>query len=185
MSNAIPAGDLLVKRGNKIDLVCQACGFQGESINHIVFGCFIARQVWALANVPHPENGFDLISHYAIFHLLLLMMKNESISEEVRNCIPWIVWYLWKYRNEIIFEGKQVSAIDLVVKIKEEAEFWLMAQKNEKLREKEDLEAKTVVMKSWSAPPTGWLKCNIGVFRNKLQNNCGSAWVLRNEKGKV
>ena len=129
MSNAIPAGDLLVKRGNKIDLVCQACGFQGESINHIVFGCSIARQVWALANVPHPENGFDLISHYANFHLLLLMMKNESISEEVRNCIPWIVWYLWKYRNEIIFEGKQVSAIDLVVKIKEEAEFWLMAQK--------------------------------------------------------
>lgn len=106
ISNAIPIGELLVKRGINLDPVCQAYGFQGESINHIIFGCSIARLVWALANVPLPQFGFDSISHYSNFHCLFLMMKNRAIKERVRNTIPWIVWYLWKYRNKVIFEGK-------------------------------------------------------------------------------
>ena len=111
MSNAIHVGELLVKRGIKMDLVCQACGFQGKSINHIIFRFSIARQVWALADVPYPESDFHEVSHFSNFHSLLLLIKNTSVPEEVRNSIPWIMWYLWKYRNEIIFEGKQARAI--------------------------------------------------------------------------
>ena len=55
ISNAISVGELLVKRRINLDPVCQACGFQGESINHIIVGCCIARLVWALANVPLPQ----------------------------------------------------------------------------------------------------------------------------------
>lgn len=185
VSNAIPVSDLLVKRGIKLDPVCQTCGDQGESINHVIFGCSIARQVWAIAKVPCPENGFDNISHYSNFHELLSMMKNLSIPEEIRNAIPWIVWYLWKFRNGIIFEGRQCSADDLVIKIREEADFWLLAQKNEELRHKEEQEAMTVCETSWSGPLIGWLKCNIGVHFDKKQKRCGAAWVLRNNKGKV
>ena len=185
VSNAIPVGEILVKRGIKMDPCCQDCGAQRESINHILFQCSIARQVWALANVPHPQNGFDEVSHFSNFHTLLVMMKNKNISEEVRNAIPWIVWYLWKYRNGIIFEAKKVSASDLVVKVLEEAEFWLLAQKNEQQREKEEHEAGMVVIKSWSVPPRGWLKGNIGVEWNRVQARSGAAWVIRDDKGKV
>lgn len=163
VSNAISVGELLVKRGIKMDPCCQDCGAQEESINHIIFQCSIARQVWALANVSHPENGFNKVSHFSNFHSLLVLMKNKNIPEEVRNAIPWIVWYLWKYRNGIIFEAKKVSASDLVVKVLEEAEFWLLAQKNEQLREKEEHEAGMVLTKSWSVPSRGCLKGNIGV----------------------
>lgn len=69
--------------------------------------------------------------------------------------------------------------------IGEEAEFWLLAQKNDEQTVKEDQEAVTVVDKSWSAPPKGWLKCNIGVHRSREQKRCGAAWVLRNDKGNV
>lgn len=185
LSDALPAGELLVRRGIKMDPVCQTCGFQGESINHIVFGCSIARQVWALSNVPHPENGYDPVSHYTNFHILLKMLRNSNIPEEVRISIPWIAWYLWKFRNGILFEGKQVSALDLVAKIKEESNFWRLAQLNDKFNEKKEHEAMAVGFKSWSAPPSGWLKCNLGVCRSKTQNQCGMAWVLRNDKGKV
>lgn len=185
ISNAIPVGESLVIRGIKMDPVCQACGFQGESINHIIFRSSIARQVWALANVPHPEEGFDEVSHDANFHLLLLLMKNSNIPEEVKNSIPWIVWYFWKYKNEIIFEGKQGSDIDLVAKVREEADFLLVAQKNEKRRCREEHEAVTVVKKSWSAPQIGWLKCNIGVSWIKATKSCGAAWVVPNNTCRV
>lgn len=124
-----------------MDPVCQACGFQGESINHIICHCSVARQVWALANVPHPENGFDEVSHFNNFHLLMLMMKKEAIPEEVRVAIPWIVWYIWKYRNGILFEAREKTSTEAVATDLEEADFWWRVQKNEKQREKEEREA--------------------------------------------
>lgn len=81
LSNAISAGEILVKRGIKMDPCCQACGFQVESINHILFTCPIARQVWALANVPVPEQGFDWISHYSNFHYLFSLESNKTMPQ--------------------------------------------------------------------------------------------------------
>lgn len=185
VSNAIPVGELLVKRGIKMDPV--ACGFQGESINHIIFQFSVARQVWALDNVPYPESGFDKVSHYCNFHMLMVMMKmkNGNIPEKVRNAIPWIVWHLWKFRNGVIFEARSKTTLEVVVKAMDEAEFWLMAQKNDEMKEKEEHEAVVVVKKSWSVPPRGWMKGNIGVDWNKAQAKSGAAWVVRDERGKV
>ncbi|XP_048605541.1 uncharacterized protein LOC106393034 [Brassica napus] len=185
ISNAIPVGELLVKRGIKMDPVCQACGYQGESINHIIFGCSIARQVWALANVPTPQFGFDAISHFSNFHSLFLMMKNREIDERFRNAIPWIVWYLWKYRNKVIFEGKKYYPIELVEKIMEESHLWVLARSNENRRKAEEQEAEMEVAKSWSVPHRGWLKCNIGIAWDKKQSGSGASWVVRDDHGKV
>ncbi|XP_048621839.1 uncharacterized protein LOC106398406 [Brassica napus] len=185
ISNAIPVGELLVKRGIKMDPVCQACGYQGESINHIIFGCSIARQVWALANVPTPQFGFDAVSHFSNFHSLFLMMKNREIDERFRNAIPWIVWYLWKYRNRVIFEGKKYYPIELVEKIMEESHLWVLARSNENRRKAEEQEAEMEVAKSWSVPHRDWLKCNIGIAWDKKQSGSGASWVVRDDHGKV
>ncbi|XP_048629925.1 uncharacterized protein LOC125602131, partial [Brassica napus] len=91
VSNAIPVGEILVKRGIKMDPCCQDCGAQ-ES---------------------------PLITFYS----------NAPLQD----------------KNGIIFEAKKVSASDLVVKVLEEAEFWLLAQKNEQQREKEEHEAGMVL----------------------------------------
>ncbi|KAJ4916382.1 hypothetical protein Rs2_01932 [Raphanus sativus] len=74
---------------------------------------------------------------------------------------------------------------DVAAKALEEADFWLLARKNDLKWEKEEIEAVTVRMKSWSVPPSGWLKGNIGVHWNKTKAKCGAAWVVRDETGKV
>ena len=79
LCNAIPAGDLIIKRGIKMDHVCQTCGHQGESVNHIIFTCPIARLVWALANIPTPQGGFDERSYFSNFHHLL-EQKEKSVA---------------------------------------------------------------------------------------------------------
>lgn len=131
--------------------------------------------------MPHLEHGFDEVSHFSNFHALMLMMKNGDIPEVVRNAIPWLVWYLWKFRNGILFEARDRTPSDVAAKAMEEAEFWLLARKNDLKWEKEELEAVTVRMKSWSVPPRGWLKGNIGVHWNKTKAKCGAAWVVRDE----
>ncbi|CAG7884865.1 unnamed protein product, partial [Brassica rapa] len=95
------------------------------------------------------------------------LLSNKNVAEETRNMIPWIVWYLWKTRNGIIFEGKAFVAHDVVSKISEEAEFWCMAQKLEKEKEEEERKSREMVQKRWERPCAGWLKCNIGVDFNK------------------
>ena len=185
LSNAIPVGELLVLKGVRLDPCCQACGFNDESINHILFDCSIARQIWALANVPSPMNGFDKVSHFSNLHYVMSLLSNNNVAEEIRNMIPWIVWYLWKTRNGIIFEGKAFVAHDVVSKISEEAEFWWMAQKLEKEKEEEERKNRKMVQKRWERPCAGWLKCNIGVDFDNQNSRSGGAWVVRNEMGKV
>ena len=185
LSNAISVGELLVTRGIKMDPCCQACGFHGESINHILFTCPIARQVWALANVPCPQDGFDATSHYSNLHYLMSMGSNKLIAPKVIDVVPWLVWFLWKNRNNLLFEGKLTGLMELVEKTFVESEMWTLAQINERNVEKEENGDSVEQLKSWSPPPKGWLKCNIGVDWLKVERRGGGAWVLRDEKGKV
>lgn len=37
----------------------------------------------------------------------------------------------------------------------------------------------------WSPPPSGWVKCNIGVSWSRKNSVAGAAWVLRNDEGLV
>lgn len=55
-----------------------------------------------------------------------MLMKNRDLNENVRNMIFWIVWYLWKIRNGLIFEGKVFVVMDLIFKIAEEVDFWFL-----------------------------------------------------------
>ncbi|KAF3538239.1 hypothetical protein F2Q69_00020443 [Brassica cretica] len=81
--------------------------------------------------------------------------------------------------------GKAVIAHDVVEKISEEAEFWLIAQKQEREKEEEERKAREAVRKCWEPPRAGWIKCNIGVDFDKKVSKSGGAWVVRNERGKI
>lgn len=63
--------DNLIHRGMKTDSPCQIYGMEGESLNHVLFACTIAKQTWAFSNFPHPPNGFDHDSvYFSIFYVL-------------------------------------------------------------------------------------------------------------------
>lgn len=95
LSDAFPTGLSLERRGMKVDNRCQACGEEGESINHIIFSSTVARQAWALSTIPHPQRGFHL---HSIFEnlIFLLSLTRTSIGIEARRVWPWVLWQLWK-----------------------------------------------------------------------------------------
>lgn len=59
LSGALTIPERLQTRGLTMDKQCQVFGDVNESINHILFSCYVARQVWALANIPTPIHGFS------------------------------------------------------------------------------------------------------------------------------
>ncbi|XP_019082488.1 PREDICTED: probable serine/threonine-protein kinase dyrk2 [Camelina sativa] len=128
VSGGIPVADKMVARGLKVDTRCQRCGNEGESSNHVLFSCTVARQIWALFNFPCPENGFDSQSLYQNMYYLLLVSKNPKVQVETRKAFPWILWQIWKNRNLFCIEGKSFSLPVTISKIRENVQEWIHAQ---------------------------------------------------------
>lgn len=182
-SNALPVTDLLAKRGVILDSRCQVCGLEGEYINHVLFTCSIARQVWALSNFPSPPEGFDAFSLFSNLHYLYKSRLDCRIPMELRRIFPWVLWRLWKNRNLFFMKESSSRPLKLLKKIREDVEFWCLAQTVKDEVEEAKTREDTVQSSKWKPPEINWLKCNIGVFWDKKKRVGGCAWVLRNNQG--
>lgn len=124
-------------------------------MNHALFTCSIARQVWALSGVLQPKEGFDSLSLFSNFVYLFKLKLNLSISLEARRVFPCVLWRLWKNRNKLLFDGILFNSIDTTVKIREDADSWFLAPvlSHEEETKAEYLHPKEPV--KWKQPDTG------------------------------
>lgn len=158
----ILVADVVLARGIKMDSRCQIYDLEGKSMNHALFTCSIARQVWSLSLYPCPKIGFNEESIYENVHHLLSNVKGNQIPVEISRSFPWILWYLWKNKNKFLFEGKSFMANDIVDKILEESECWFQAQNGLLTNIDSDSSIRLRTQLKWKLPPDPWLKCNIG-----------------------
>lgn len=91
ISGARPVVDNIMARGMKVDFRCQICGLEGESINHVLFTCTLARQYWAISNFPHPSLGFSPSSVYSNIFYVLKAREILSIPSNISRTGPWII----------------------------------------------------------------------------------------------
>ncbi|ESQ34668.1 hypothetical protein EUTSA_v10009844mg [Eutrema salsugineum] len=68
------------------------------------------------------------------------------MTDPQKDIYPWILWYIWKARNDKIFNGKEISPVDTLIHAKIESESWKLANDPE---EDEDATDETT--------PTPWL----------------------------
>ncbi|KAG7572209.1 Reverse transcriptase zinc-binding domain [Arabidopsis suecica] len=113
------------------DKGCSRCGAAEETINHLIFECPPARQVWALSNIPSSPSLFPSPSLYTNLDYLYWRGKEVGADEESLRIFPWIMWYIWKARNRKIFENLSVppqETLDLAI---QEEEAWRRANTQE------------------------------------------------------
>ncbi|KAG7577746.1 Ribonuclease H domain [Arabidopsis thaliana x Arabidopsis arenosa] len=190
---ALPVADQIIHRGMRSDPRCQICGEEGESINHVLFTCSVARQLWAISGVPTPEFGFGRSAIFANMQFLFELQKNFLVPAQIRRLWPWVLWRLWKNRNKLCYEGTQFCPAKSFEKIKEDAHEWSIAQSQINSTESHSIghnasgsvPCDVPVSSPWQPPPPGWVKCNIGAAWSGKKCLAGSAWVLRNEHGVV
>lgn len=146
LSEALPVVDFITKRGMKIDSRCQICGGEGESVNHVLFSCTLARHVWALSNFHSPQFGFDDATLFSNFYFLLKSAKNMLVHLEIGKIFSWVVWFIWNNRNGLLFDGRVFLAPEVVTKARDECEQWFDALDIDS-REEDLLIAKRVLLK--------------------------------------
>jgi len=120
---ALAVSECLHAHGINKDIICSQCQNARESISHVLFHSWLVRDVWRIANLPIPVQGFsDSIS--VNFTLVLKVMSDDGIHINVRRGIPWILWGIWKDMNKILYAAQQGDLNALVAHAFEEAMVW-------------------------------------------------------------
>ncbi|XP_010495697.1 PREDICTED: uncharacterized protein LOC104772828 [Camelina sativa] len=127
LTGCISVSANLGRRGLACDIGCIRCGADEETINHAIFVCPPARQVWALAHVPVGPLSFPTESVYAnVDHFLGQQNPGANIMT-----FPWLMWYIWKARNARVYENIVEKSEDIVRIAEGEATWWQKAQLEE------------------------------------------------------
>ncbi|KAG7579374.1 Reverse transcriptase zinc-binding domain [Arabidopsis thaliana x Arabidopsis arenosa] len=124
LTGCVPVTENLRRRGINCDTGCARCGAPEETINHTLFQCHPARQIWALSQIPTAIGIFPTESNFTNLDHLFWRIPSEFDS----SAFPWIIWYIWKARNEKIFENIDTDPIEVLRLAEKEAQLWQSAQ---------------------------------------------------------
>ena len=105
ISGFITAAIRLCDRHCTTDRSCLRCGAEEETINHILFECPPALQYWALSDIQTSPGVFPCNALFTNFDHLLWRAKEQGVRKEILEVVPWLVWYIWKSRNNFLFNG--------------------------------------------------------------------------------
>ena len=87
-----------------------------------------ARQPYRPGVYRTSPGVFPSQSLYENFDYLLLRAKKRGAPENKMKRFPWTLWFIWKARNEKVFNGKVILPPETVQHATQEEEEWRVAQ---------------------------------------------------------
>lgn len=171
-------------RGINIDPLCTACGRGSEGIAHVLFHCKFAKEVWSCSAIPMPPSGSWSNSVFLNLFHLMKCAKMKNLTSGVRHMFPWVLWHIWKARNEFCFEHTRLAPPIVFDKAAMEAEIWRETQSPSSVLEGPSTPVPTV-QEVWMRPPMDWIKCNLASSWVPDAALSGAAWIARDEEGRV
>ncbi|XP_010424733.1 PREDICTED: uncharacterized protein LOC104709889 [Camelina sativa] len=171
--NVIPVGMLLVSRGIGDAGSCKRCGGNKEAL-HVLGSCLFAKRVWQLAplvSLPRLDN-LSTVKELLVSVGQSLTLPPVGLS--IAPLYPWIMWYLWKSRNLLIFENKIWSEIKVVQKAILEARSWQQAALIQPKKQ-----TKRKLVEAVSIHPEACV-CFSDAAWNATTKVCGLGWTINN-----
>ncbi|XP_013616973.1 PREDICTED: uncharacterized protein LOC106323382 [Brassica oleracea var. oleracea] len=112
--NAFPTGENLQKRGLLIPTLCCRCG-ESETTLHLLINCPFAREVWSLGPWSHTFDASQVVSFKEALISSGSWIPLPPYGFTI-NIFPWVCWFLWISRNNLVFEKKPSTAPEIVLK---------------------------------------------------------------------
>ncbi|KAG2299055.1 hypothetical protein Bca52824_035527 [Brassica carinata] len=106
-------------------------------------------------------------------------MDSLPDSEPNKLLVFWVVWLIWKSRNEFLFFLKEMFII-----LKTLGERWILILNGTRMYPRQRIEVQENRSSKWERPPSEWVKCNFDYSPGTDSTGVGIAWLLRDEKGR-
>ncbi|KAF7800797.1 putative ribonuclease H protein [Senna tora] len=161
--------------------MCRRCNLSRESSLHAIRDCPLVKPLWyKIVDKKYWSNFFSLeLRDWVVFNL-------SRVTSDRLN-LPWsstfgtTCWYIWKQRNDWVFNNKKASATVLTHAIDlhlQEITKALALRKDPKVNQKETCELIT-----WKNPEKNWIKINVdGSYKSNTSSSaCGG--VARDHDG--
>ena len=104
---------------------------QDETINHVIFECPPAIQTWVHVATPTPPERFPSTSHYTNIDYLFWRKSDIEDPELDKDPYPWIMWYIWKAKNDKLFKGFDRDPLEIVPHAESECHAWFEANRKQ------------------------------------------------------
>ena len=128
ISNCLPVCRSLSDHHCETDRAYPRCGAEEETRNHLLFECPPSVQAWSLADILHSPGLFPCNWIYSNLDHVLWHAREYAIPETISATVTWVMWYIWKARNDKAFNGKDISSLETIQIARAEAESWRTAQ---------------------------------------------------------
>lgn len=129
MLDRVPTRDNLNKM--KLDLnslLCPVCGFTTETINHVLFDCPAAIEVWKFIERWWSISFPAVKSLESMLNGVNSTYKDKQVKEAVEAIIFISCYCMWCFRNRCVFDNPPPRKDSLLDQIVEKSFFWLLAR---------------------------------------------------------
>ena len=120
---ALPVRTILAARGIELDTNCPLCGQTNESLDHLFLYCPRSRQVWEAAESNQwIPSGLCTCGSRDIHSFMLWLHSHHT--QLVKQHSSFLLWKLWKVRNEVVFNKAGFNSISCLIRAKRALAEW-------------------------------------------------------------
>ena len=178
LHNGLPVAENLRIRGCKINNICQLCGEEIETVDHMILQCRVAWEIWSMA-LNDLRN--HLCRRNTVIDLLLYILNSPR---EDQKCMFALIlgWRIWKMRNKLVFENKRDHIIRVIHAAVTDIRIWTEAKaQNEMVLQRVSRPAPVTIQDA--LPHEVQLYCIVDASWKSPSEKIGIGWSLYSKEG--
>lgn len=91
--------------------LCPLCRLEGQNNDHLFLNCYRSQLIWQTLENSY---GIQLKAHASIYDMILWCNVQKLTW---RRIFILSLWNIWKWRNNIIFNGTKISSSEIIFNI--------------------------------------------------------------------
>ncbi|EFH41781.1 hypothetical protein ARALYDRAFT_917523 [Arabidopsis lyrata subsp. lyrata] len=184
-SKAIGIAENLRRRNMNVNPYCSRCCNELETNDHTLFSCPSIRPIWRAAGIPTQDLWDRDKPFEGKIRFLLDLHDNKHIDKVCRYLPFWLLWRIWKTRNDLIFNHKVTKGEDIVGQALIDTKEWLDCQdRTHGPQHDGKLQGvRSSRSSKWCKPERGYVKCNFDASHYEGNQSSGLGRIIRDSNG--